>query len=126
VTSIDARLPTGFDEIIQRCLRKDPAGRYSSAALILADLNRLTSAPQVVATHSAPANKTVVVIPFVNRSSDPDNEYFSDGLTEEVIADLSCVAGFRTISRNSAMKDLKVRWEVIVAWESDQDYASSR
>jgi eukaryotic-like serine/threonine-protein kinase len=102
VTDLDPRLPAGLSQLVLRCLEKDPAQRFQSARAVsdaIRDVRSATSAAPVL----RPALKTVVVLPFANRSGDPDNEYFSDGLTEEVIADLARVSALRTISRNSSM-----------------------
>ena len=46
--------------------------------------------------------KSIAVLPFVNMSSDPENEYFSDGITDDLITDLSKVSGLFVVARNSS------------------------
>jgi TolB-like protein/Flp pilus assembly protein TadD len=49
-----------------------------------------------------PDKPSIVVLPFVNMSEDPKQDYFSDGITEDITADISKLSGFFVISRNSA------------------------
>ncbi len=94
---------------ISRCLAKRPIDRFQTAGdvrAVLTTLRQLSASSGRTGTVAAAprvAGRKVVVLPFVNRSADPDNEYFSDGLTEEVISDLSRIGALRVISRNSAM-----------------------
>jgi adenylate cyclase len=50
------------------------------------------------------SNKSIAVLPFINMSADPENEYFSDGITEEIINALTKVKGLRVTSRTSSFK----------------------
>jgi eukaryotic-like serine/threonine-protein kinase len=81
---------------LAKALSKAPADRYASAAAFATGLTAET-------TITASDPPSVVVLPFANQSADASNEYFVDGLTEEIIAELSRLRGLRVISRNSAM-----------------------
>jgi serine/threonine protein kinase/Flp pilus assembly protein TadD len=110
--------PAELDRVILRCLEKDPSRRFQSArdlAVALRGVGREsaqldTKHPLRTAPHSAPAAPraapgapaSVAVLPFVNMSSDRENEYFSDGLAEELIIALTKVEGLHVASRTSA------------------------
>jgi serine/threonine protein kinase len=102
-------LPDELGRLILRCLEKVPERRPQTAAEMHA---ALTAMPRLEVSGSVPTRQSgprdegpsIVVLPFANLSPDPDNEYFADGLTEEIIADLSKVGALRVISRTSAMQ----------------------
>ena len=60
-----------------------------------------------------PDKPSIAVLPFVNMSDDPKQEYFSDGMTEDIITDLSKISGLFVIARNSTFtykgKPVKVK-----------------
>jgi len=99
------RPPVGLAEIIGKTLERDRDLRYQTAQDLLADLTRLKrslSAGQVSAA-VRPEQASIIVLPFENLSPDPENAFFADGLTDELIAELSKVRALRVISRTSAM-----------------------
>jgi serine/threonine protein kinase/tetratricopeptide (TPR) repeat protein len=114
ITDARGDLPVDLARIIRRCLEKDPQYRFQTARDVgneFRDMARHTSLKASTPTLRpiSAADKTgrpevaVVVLPFVNRSPDSGNEYFSDGLTEEIITDLSRIDALKVISRNSSM-----------------------
>jgi eukaryotic-like serine/threonine-protein kinase len=93
-----------IEDVLRRCMAKDPEARYASAEALLAHLRRARRAGAGAGPRGERERPGIVVLPFVNLSADPDNEYFSDGLTEEVITSLSHIRALRVISRTSAMR----------------------
>jgi serine/threonine protein kinase len=102
-------VPRALDAIVTRCLRKDPAARFSSAA----DVQRALEAVQIEAsgrsTVDAAQSPSIAVLPFSNLSADKENEYFGDGLADEILNALTRVEGLRVMARTSsfAFRDQK-------------------
>ena len=78
--------PAGLQQIVRRCLAKDPDRRFQTMADVRHALQHLTGG-------SADATPSIAVLPFANLSADPEQEYFSDGLADEIINALAKIPG---------------------------------
>ena len=87
--------PATLQAIVRRCLAKDPDRRFQT----MADVSR---ALRDVTLEGAAVAASIAVLPFANLSADPENEYFGDGLAEEIINALAQVDGLKVIARTSA------------------------
>jgi serine/threonine protein kinase/tetratricopeptide (TPR) repeat protein len=98
-------LPPGFDRVVAHCLEKEPAARFQSAHDLEFALHALTPgrAPAGAGVGVKARSASVAVLPFVNLSADPENEFFADGITEDVIAHLTKIRSLKVISRTSVM-----------------------
>ena len=90
-------VPAELDSIVSHCMVKDPSARFSSMSVLKHALSEM-------AQPSAHMHETasIAVLPFVNLSADKENEYFSDGLAEEILIALSQVEGLRVAARSSS------------------------
>jgi eukaryotic-like serine/threonine-protein kinase len=95
VRRLRAAVPAGVERALGKALARVPADRFTSAGAFAEALVR----PDVV----QPEPRSVAVLPFLNLSADPENEYFVDGVTEDVIAHLSKIRALKVISRTSVM-----------------------
>ncbi|MFY9557566.1 MAG: protein kinase [Blastocatellia bacterium] len=94
-------LPPELDRIVGRCLEKERERRYPSAQELARDLKTLEFTPsnEHFAARSSPS---IAVLPFVNMSPDAENEYFCDGLAEDLLNGLSKIEALRVAARTSA------------------------
>jgi serine/threonine protein kinase/tetratricopeptide (TPR) repeat protein len=102
-------VPEVVDDAVSRALARTPVDRYASAAQFLEALRQVHNGPgfsgrTTVATtpKPSPVTKAIAVLPLANMSADPENEYFSDGMTEEIINALAKVPGMQVASRTSS------------------------
>jgi serine/threonine-protein kinase len=91
----DPKPPPALENLVLRCLAKQPGQRFPTITEVKAALESAIASP-------IEKTPSIAVLPFANMSRDADDEYFSDGLAEEIINALTQIAGLKVIARTSA------------------------
>jgi serine/threonine-protein kinase len=114
VTELNGALPRHLQRIITHCIQKDRGRRMQTSLDLLNQLKTLrgevlagmTGAGFMAPTHTgaASARKSIAVLPLENLSGDPEQEFFTDGMTDALITDLAKIRGLKVISRTSVMQ----------------------
>src|SRR5580704_6304904 len=118
-TKLNPKLPLALENIFAKALEKDCELRYQTAAELRADLKRLkrdldsnrrpaaektdTSSSHTAAVAHTPTKKSVAVLYFENQSGVKEDEYLRDGITEDIITELSKIRGLNTFSRPTVL-----------------------
>lgn len=87
--------PEGLERALTRALAREPGDRFATIRAFIDALR--TPEPEL------PLARSIAVLPFLNMSADPENEHFVDGITEDVISQLSKIRALQVISRTSVM-----------------------
>jgi len=90
------RIPPDVARLVERCLSKDPGGRFASAAELK------TAIDACLAPQPGRARPSIAVLPFANMTGSKEDDYLCEGLAEEIINALTPIAGLRVIARTSA------------------------
>jgi serine/threonine protein kinase/tetratricopeptide (TPR) repeat protein len=118
IDNLKSDVPVEAENIVLRCMQKKPKDRYPNMGSLLKDLksipqedgDRVDTSPVETSEETFPS---IAVLPFVNMSTDPENEYFSDGLSESIINVLTQLDNFKVVARTSAFsfkgKDVNIR-----------------
>ncbi|MEJ2541347.1 MAG: hypothetical protein P8188_15495, partial [Gemmatimonadota bacterium] len=104
VSSLRSDVPVAVSRLLEGLMARAVDQRTGSGGQVVAALRSGAVATVGRAGPTPHTERSVVVLPFANLSPDPENEYFSDGLSEEIITALSRVDALRVVPRTSAMQ----------------------
>ena len=111
---LNDQISEDFNRVILRCMEKGKEMRYQSAEELLSELNRIEKdlptseriipweEPEVEKPEEAELKNSIAVLPFADLSLQKDQEYFCDGIAEEIINALTKIKRLRVIARNSS------------------------
>ncbi|HET9356432.1 MAG TPA: TIR domain-containing protein [Sphingomicrobium sp.] len=100
----DSRPPLGFRQYQSIDFSGFPADQSATERLERAIVALVDGASPSVATPPEQARRSICVLPFVNMSGEAEQDYFSDGISEDIITDLSKVSSLSVIARNTAFQ----------------------
>jgi len=113
LSEVNPSMPSELGQILEKALEKDRQLRYQSATDLKTDLLRLRRKLESGARHAAemsdskagarPAEKSVAVLYFENLGGPKEDEYFRDGITEDIITELSKIEGLRVNQRSMVL-----------------------
>ncbi|MCK4561253.1 MAG: protein kinase [Calditrichia bacterium] len=102
VTGLRTDVPVELEQIINKTLIKKPEERYQGTLDLLVDLRKMKKEYKPGDIVPEKNENSIIVMPFVNMSADPEQEYFCDGMAEEIINALTHIESLRVIARTSA------------------------
>ncbi|MHC1769286.1 MAG: protein kinase [Verrucomicrobiia bacterium] len=112
IAALRRDVPAGLAHVIAKCLKKDRRDRYPNAHALIkglksVDLGDLAAAPATVVREKPPS---IAVLPFTDMSLEKDQDYFGEGIAEELINALAHLQGVRVVARTSAfaLKGMKL------------------
>jgi serine/threonine protein kinase/Tfp pilus assembly protein PilF len=109
-SALDRRIPPRIDQIIDRMMRKNRDERYQSLDEFISELENIKE--NIKNTIQKTKKKAITVLPFDNISPDKESDYFSDGLTDEIIANLARLKDMRVVSRTTSIQYKKTQKDI--------------
>jgi serine/threonine protein kinase/Tfp pilus assembly protein PilF len=112
IAALRRDIPAGLVRVLDRCLKKNHLERYPDAGVLIrdleaVDLHDVASAPPATVRETPPS---IAVLPFSDMSPEKDQDYFGEGIAEELINALTHLQGLRVVARTSAfaLKGMKL------------------
>jgi non-specific serine/threonine protein kinase len=108
ITDLREDIPSQLTQIVEKTLQKNPVNRYQTTKDLIEELNAVDKSGSSI--QEKKIAHTVAVLPFTNMSNDKEQEYFCDGMAEDIINDLAHLEGLQVIARTSsfALKNKKL------------------